>query len=82
MELGASPRATLALFRGSQALAAISGRSYVLPDDVKRLAGPVLGHRLILAASGRLYGQAGAEVVADVLSRVAVPVEEPSSAGG
>jgi len=80
--LGASPRATLALFRGSQALAAIHGRSYVLPDDVKRLAEPVLGHRLILTAQGRLRGQGAAEVVAQVLARVPAPVENGVPVGG
>ncbi len=74
--LGASPRATLALLRGSQALAAISGRDYVLPDDVKQLAGPVLAHRLILAAQGRLHGRAAGQVVADLLARIPAPVEE------
>jgi len=80
--LGASPRATLALFRGSQALAAIHGRDYVLPDDVKRLVGPVLGHRLILTAQGRLRGQGAAEVVAQVLARVPAPVEDGVPVGG
>ena len=80
--LGASTRATLALFRGSQALAAIHGRSFVLPDDVKRLAGPALGHRLILTAQGRLRGQGAVEVVAEVLARVPTPVENGVPVGG
>jgi MoxR-like ATPase len=74
--LGASPRATLALFRTSQALAAIEGRRFVLPDDVKRLAAPVLGHRLIVSAQGRLDGRAAFDVVASVLAQVPVPVED------
>jgi MoxR-like ATPase len=74
--LGASPRATLALLRGSQALAAISGRDYVLPDDIKQLAAPVLAHRLILAAQGRLHGRAASQVVAELLARIPAPVEE------
>jgi MoxR-like ATPase len=74
--LGASPRATLALFRASQALAAIQGRAHVLPDDVKRLAEPVLAHRLILAAQGRLDGRAAGDVVRLVLDEAPVPVEE------
>jgi MoxR-like ATPase len=74
--LGASPRATIALFRASQALAAIEGRSFVLPDDVKRLAGPILGHRLIVTAQGRLDGRAASDVVASVLAQVPAPVEE------
>ncbi len=78
--LGASPRATLALARGSQALAAISGRDFVLPDDVKLLAGPVLAHRLIVAAGGRMHGRAAAQVVSELLSRIPAPVEEASQA--
>lgn len=80
IELGASPRATLALFRASQALAAIGGRSHVLPDDVKRLAEPVLGHRLVLAAQSRLDGRSGRDIVAEVLQSVPAPVEEETSA--
>jgi MoxR-like ATPase len=80
--LGASPRATLALFRGSQALAALSGRSFVLPDDVKRLAGPVLGHRLILSAHGRIDGRTGADLVAEIIRDVPAPVEDGAIAGG
>jgi MoxR-like ATPase len=76
IDLGASPRATLAWFRASQALAALRGRRYVLPDDVKDLAQPVLGHRLIVSAQGRLNGQAGADAVAAVLARVPAPVED------
>ena len=48
VHLGGSPRASIALFRTAQAVAALAGRKYVLPDDVKRMVGPVLGHRLIL----------------------------------
>jgi MoxR-like ATPase len=81
VSLGASPRATLALYRASQAVAAIGGRGFVLPDDVKQLAVPVLGHRLIVNAQGRLDGRATADVVADVLARVPTPVEELSSIG-
>jgi MoxR-like ATPase len=80
--LGASPRATLALFRGCQALAAIQGREYALPDDVKRLAEPALGHRLILSAQGRLHGRGAAAVIAEVLERVPAPVEERLAVGG
>ncbi len=76
VSLGASPRATLALLKGSQALAALEDRDYVLPDDVKRLSGPVLGHRLILNAQGRLHGQASAQVVTGLLDRIPAPVEE------
>ena len=77
IELGASPRATLALYRASQALAAIDGRAYVLPDDVKRLAPAVLAHRLITTAQSRLRGRGAADVLNEVLATVPVPVEEP-----
>jgi MoxR-like ATPase len=73
--LGASPRATLALYRAGQALAALDGRRFVLPDDVKRLAEPVLAHRLLLDVQTRLDGQAATAVVRDVLQRVPAPVE-------
>ncbi|GIV97833.1 MAG: ATPase [Herpetosiphonaceae bacterium] len=75
VQLGASPRGTLALFRTAQALAALRGRSYVLPDDVKELAPVVLGHRLILVPEARLRGRTPATVIADGLSRVPAPVE-------
>ncbi|MSQ33401.1 MAG: MoxR family ATPase [Dehalococcoidia bacterium] len=74
VELGASPRATLALYRSSQAWAALHGRDYVLPDDVKTLAPSVLTHRLTLGAESRLRGHAPADVVKEVLSQVPVPV--------
>ena len=75
IELGASPRATLALYRTSQALAAIGGRGYVLPDDVKRMAGPTLSHRIMLSARTRLRGRDSSAILEDVLNGVAVPVE-------
>ena len=75
IELGASPRASLALQRGAQALAAMRGRDFVTPDDVKALAVPVLAHRLILHAETRLRGQTAAGVVQGLVKRVAVPVE-------
>jgi MoxR-like ATPase len=73
--LGASPRATLALFRTAQALAALRGRGYALPDDVKRLAPAVLGHRIIVNAATRLRGASTDEVIAEVLAGTPVPVE-------
>jgi MoxR-like ATPase len=76
VELGASPRATLALYRSAQALAAIKGRPYVLPDDIKRLAPAVLTHRVITTAQSRLRGRGAADVVNDILASVAVPVED------
>jgi MoxR-like ATPase len=76
IELGASPRATLALYRASQALAGIQGRAFVLPDDVKRLAPAVLTHRLIVSAQARLRGRGPADILTEVLASVPVPVED------
>jgi MoxR-like ATPase len=75
IELGASPRAALALFRASQARAALRGRTFVQPDDVKALAVPVLAHRLLVAQQGRLRGQDGEQAVAGVVAATPVPVE-------
>jgi MoxR-like ATPase len=75
IELGASPRGTLALYRASQAYAAIHGRYYVLPDDVKHMARPVLSHRLIATNQSRLHGRLMDQFVDEVLQTVAVPVE-------
>ena len=77
VELGASPRASIALFRAAQARAAIHGRDYVLPDDVKRQAPAVLRHRLFLDADAQMRGRTPAAVVSEVLGRVPVPAEEP-----
>ncbi|MBR4039499.1 MAG: MoxR family ATPase [Clostridia bacterium] len=71
--LGPSPRALLALMRCSQALAAIDGRDYVIPDDVKALAVPVLAHRLILRAARR--GTTAAQFIAALLEKVPAPTE-------
>ena len=70
--LGASPRATIALASASRAKAAIAGRDYVLPDDVKALAGSVLAHRLILAPESRLRGMKPAAVIEEILETVGV----------
>ncbi len=75
IELGASPRATLALEHASQALAAIGGHSFVRPDEVKRLAPVVLAHRLILSAQARLRGRTAEQLLAEVIESVPVPVE-------
>jgi MoxR-like ATPase len=77
IELGGSPRATLALYHAAQALAGINGRGYVLPDDVKRLAPAVLTHRLITTAQTRLRGRAAGDIVGEILRSVPVPVEDP-----
>jgi MoxR-like ATPase len=75
VRLGASPRATLALFHASQARAAIRGRAFVVPDDVKALVGPVLGHRLLLTSQARLRGRSELTVLDEVVSATPVPVE-------
>ena len=75
VELGASPRAGLALYKTAQARAALSGRDYALPDDVKELAVPVLAHRMIMGATARLRGLGAAEAIAEVLEKVPVPIE-------
>ena len=75
VELGASPRGSLALHRGAQALAALRGRSYVLPDDVKELAPDILAHRLMLQAEARLRGRSASAVVRQIVETVPVPVE-------
>lgn len=74
LHFGASPRGSLALMRASQALAALRGRDYVLPDDVKLLTIPVLAHRLILADEALLAGISAEQVLQDGLNTVAVPV--------
>ncbi len=74
--LGVSPRGTLALFRTAQALAAIRGRPFVIPDDVKDLVGPVLAHRIHISPQTRLRGRTPDEVVEEIIDNVPVPVVE------
>jgi MoxR-like ATPase len=71
--LGASPRASLGLFRSGQALAAIRGRGYVVPDDVKHLAEPVIAHRIIVSPAARIRNIDTRNIVSDVLTSVPVP---------
>ncbi len=75
IELGVSPRGTLALYRTSQALAALRGRDYVIPDDVKHLVPYVLTHRIIISPQTRLRGRTPEEVIGEVVGEVPVPVE-------
>jgi MoxR-like ATPase len=75
IDLGVSPRGTLALYRCAQALAAIHGREYVLPDDVKLLAPYVLTHRIIINPTTRLRGRSLSDVLMDVIETIPVPVE-------
>ena len=76
IELGASPRASLSLYLASQALAAIRGRSYVIPDDVKHLAVPTLTHRLIAKTEARLRGRSLEDIVKEIVS--SAPIPDPS----
>jgi MoxR-like ATPase len=76
VELGASPRAALALFRAAQAHAAMRGRAYVLPDDVKAQAVAVLRHRLFMTADAQMRGRTSPTVIGEVLARTPVPAED------
>ncbi len=71
--LGASPRGALTLYRTAQARAALHGRDYVIPDDVKALAEPALGHRIILSPSARIKGIAAGDILGEVLRSMPVP---------
>ncbi|NDJ85509.1 MAG: MoxR family ATPase [Chloroflexi bacterium] len=75
LDLGASPRATLALYRISQAWAAIDGRDYVLPDDAKFLAPYVLTHRVVVSPQTLLRGRTAEQIVEGIVETVPVPVE-------
>lgn len=77
--LGASPRASIALYRAAQAMAAIRGNDFVLPDDVKRMAPAVLGHRLILRPESRLRKVTAAGVVSEILAGISVPMVSSST---
>ncbi len=73
LSLGGSPRASLALFRTGQAMAAILGRNFVLPDDIKRVAPSVLTHRLIVRPESRLRKVTSASIVEEILGEIPVP---------
>ena len=73
LRFGASPRGSLGLMRAAQALAALRGRDYALPDDVKMLAGPVLAHRIILSEEAKLEGDTPEGVVREIVSVLPVP---------
>ena len=73
VRFGSSPRGSLGLMRASQGLAAIEGRSYVLPDDVKKLVHPVLVHRIILNEEEKLSGQTPENLLAEIVSKIPVP---------
>jgi MoxR-like ATPase len=74
VDLGVSPRGTLALYQASQALAALRGRDFVIPSDVQRLSAPVLTHRVHVSPQIRLRGRTPAQVVAEIIEAVPVPV--------
>jgi MoxR-like ATPase len=80
--LGASPRGSLALYRAGQALAALMGRDYVIPDDVKLLAEPALAHRLIIKTSSSIHDVQPAAVVRELLETVPVGAVRPTGQGG
>ena len=71
--LGASPRGSLGLLHASQAYAAVQGRTYVLPDDIKRLATSVLAHRLILRPESRVKRVTAPAVIEEILDKTPVP---------
>jgi len=73
LRLGASPRASLQLLRTARAVAAIEGRDFVLPDDIQRLAPPVLTHRLIPTEEAQFNRRTAEVILADLLTRVPVP---------
>ncbi len=77
LKMGASPRATRSLYKASKAWAAMAGRDYVTPDDVKALAHPVLEHRLLLKSNSRLSGTSAAGILDEILNQVqAAPAAE------
>lgn len=73
LALGASPRASIALFRTGQAMAAVRGRTFVQPDDIKRVAGPILNHRVILKPDSRLRKVTAEDIISDIVAEIAVP---------
>lgn len=74
VQLGVSPRGTLALYRTSQALAALRGRDYVIPSDVKQLCDPVLTHRIHISAQTRLRGRTTAQIIQEIVESTPAPV--------
>ena len=76
LQYGASPRASIGLMRAAQAMAALRGRPFVLPDDVKQLADAVLSHRLILREEERLRGAEVSRVIEEIIARIPVPVSD------
>jgi MoxR-like ATPase len=79
LTLGASPRASIALFRTAQAMAAVRGRDFVQPDDVKRMAGPVLTHRIIVKPECRLRKVTAESIIREIVAEVPVPIMSSQS---
>ena len=75
--LGAGPRGSLALYNTSRAWAAMSGRDYVIPDDIKALAGPTLSHRVIVSPGARMKNVDGRMVIREILMSTGVPGSRP-----
>ncbi len=82
LELGASPRATMALFRAGQARAALTGREYVLPDDVKAVAAACLAHRMVVRPEHSLSGLTARQVIDEMLREIEVPLMEGEQSSG
>ena len=76
IDLGASPRASLAIYQAAQGWAAIQGREYVIPDDVKQVTPAVLTHRLIIAPQAELRGRKHEQLLADIVTSVPVPITD------
>lgn len=74
LRLGASPRASLMLFRAAQALAFLNERNYVIPDDVKELADPILSHRLVMDAKAKYAGSGKNQIIHDIVQQIEVPI--------
>jgi len=73
--LGASPRGSIGLYKAGQALAAIQGRDYVLPDDIKKIAIPVLSHRIVIKSAARIHNLTSVDIIKETLNSVEVPVK-------
>jgi MoxR-like ATPase len=76
IQLGVSPRGTLAFYRACEAYAALQGRDYVRPDDIKKLASSVLAHRLLTTTRTRMRGQRNREIISEIVQNIPVPVEK------
>ena len=74
LRLGASPRASIDLLKAAKAMAFVKGRTYVIPDDVKTMTLPVLGHRLIMSSEARIGRKTIEDILKGILNRVYVPV--------